>query len=110
MFAPPVADECAITDHRDYKFCGLRTAGRPSFDDEEVAAFDPEFLQIRSRGAEDNLALFDDVCGNRERLAGNACINRQALRYLSGELKTTVALAMPNATRRHRHISGSTFG
>jgi len=74
----------------------------PLLDDEEVATLDTEFLQIRSRGAKDSLALFDDVCGNRERLSGNTCINRRTLRYLSGELKTAFALSIPNATLRHR--------
>src|SRR5947199_10676824 len=97
VFAPPVADEHAITDHRDYEFCRRRTAVAPLFDHEEVAALDAEFLQIRSRGAEDNLAFFDDVCGNRERLARNTCVDRRPLRYLSGELIAAVALAMPNA-------------
>jgi hypothetical protein len=110
VFAPPVADEHAITDHRDHKFCGRRTSIAPPFDDKEVAALDTEFLQVRSRGAKDNLFVFDDVCGNRERLAANTSINRQALRNLSGELKTAVALAMPNATLRHRCASTSEFG
>jgi hypothetical protein len=80
VFAPPVADERAITDHRDHEFCRRRTAVVPSFDDEEIAALDTELLQIRSRGAIHNLALVDGVCGNRQRLARNPSINRQTLR------------------------------
>ncbi len=105
-----MADEHAISDPRDHKFCRRSVAVRPLFDYEEVATLDTELLQIRSRGAKDNLTLFDGVCGNRERLAGNTCINRRALRYLSGELKTAVALAIPNATLRHRCTSRSELG
>ena len=80
-------------------------AVRPLFDYEEVVALDTELLQIRSRGAKDKLAFFHNVRGNRERLARNTRINWCALRYLARELKTAVALPMPNATFRHRCTS-----
>ena|GEM_PF-2454317 len=105
-----MADEHSVTDPRDHKFCRRSMAVRPLFDDEEVATLDTEFLQVLSRGAIDDFFLFDDVRRDRETLTGSPCINRQALRYLSGELKAAFAPAMPNARLRHRCTPRSEFG
>jgi hypothetical protein len=105
-----VTDEHTITDPRDHKFSRRGMAVRPLFDYEEVVALDTELLQIRSRGAKDKLAFFHNVRGNRERFARNTRINWCALRYLSGELKTAVALPLLNATLFHFSTSSAEWG
>ena len=110
MFAPPVPDKHAVTEHRNHKFSGRRMAVGPLFDDEEIATLDTEFLQVPSRRTKDDFLLVDKVCRDHESLAGSTFVDRQTLRYLSGELKANGVLATLNSTLRHRCTSSSVRG